>query len=139
MVGQAADRGRWASAQLVRNPAQPRQRTKLNRGTEPVLDSDLRAQPAKVVAGQGEVRDEVVVGDLVRPATQPRELGVGQEPNRHEARYPRRSTPDKSSGPHPGSPPAKGVTLLLGRIGSDAAVTISRITNHPVDDSHIRE
>ena len=35
----------------------------------------------------------LVVVDHVRLATQPRELGVGQEPNRHEARYPRRLTP----------------------------------------------
>ena len=80
LVGQPPDRGRWASAQLIRNPAE-------------------------VVAGQGEVRDQVVVGDLVRPATQPSELSGGQEPTRHEARYPRRSTPDKSGSSQRCAPP----------------------------------
>jgi hypothetical protein len=38
-----------------------------------------------------------VLGDLVRPATQPRELGIGQEPSQHTARYPRSSMPDKAA------------------------------------------
>ena len=54
------------------------------------IGADVRPEPAKVVTGEREEGDQVVVGELVRPATQPRELGIGQKPNRHEARYPRR-------------------------------------------------
>jgi hypothetical protein len=53
--------------------------------------------PKSVVAGEREERDQVVLGDLVRPATQTRELGVGQEPNRHTARYPRSSVRYKTA------------------------------------------
>jgi hypothetical protein len=63
-----------------------------------VVDTDVRAEPAKVVAGQREEGDQVVVGDIVRPAAEPRELSVGQQPNRHDASYPRRSMLDKTDG-----------------------------------------
>jgi hypothetical protein len=86
LVGEAAGRRRWAAIQIIRNPAQPRQRAELNRGTEPVLHPDSRGEPAQVIAGQREIDDQVIFGDLVRPAAQPRELGVGQETNRLEAR-----------------------------------------------------
>src|SRR6185503_19305425 len=93
---EAAHRGGWAAGQVVGYPAKPRQRTELNRGTEPVLHTDFAAQPCSVVAGERKERHQVVIGDLVGPATQPRELGVGQEPNRHAARYPRLPVPDKT-------------------------------------------
>src|SRR6478672_12851694 len=67
---EAAHRGGWAAGQVVGYPAKPRQRTELNRGTEPVLHTDVAAQPCSVVAGEGKERDQVVLGDLVRPATQ---------------------------------------------------------------------
>src|SRR6185312_6132927 len=94
---ETAHRGRRAAGQVVGYPAKPRQRTELNRGTEPVLHTDVAAQPCSVVTGERKERDQVVLGDLARPATQPRELGVGQEPNRHAARYPRSSVPDKTA------------------------------------------
>jgi hypothetical protein len=97
-VGETVYRGRRAAAQIVRDPAQPRQRAELDGRAQSVLDTDVRAEPAKVVAGQREERDQVVVGDIVRPAAEPRELSVGQEPNRHDARYPRRSMLDKTDG-----------------------------------------
>ena len=85
-----------AAGQVIGYPAKPRQRAELNRGTEPVLHADIAAQPSSVVAGERKERDQVMLGDLVRPATQPRELGVGQEPNRHTARYPRSTVLDKT-------------------------------------------
>jgi hypothetical protein len=90
-------RGGRAAGQVVRYPAKPRQRAELNCSTEPVLHTDVAAKPCSVVAGERKERDQVVLGDLVRPATQPGELGVGQEPNRHTARYPRSSVPDKAA------------------------------------------
>jgi hypothetical protein len=60
-------------------------------------NGNSRVNKRQVVAGQREERDQVVLGDPVRPATQPRELDVGQETNRPEARYPRRSRSDKAS------------------------------------------
>jgi len=104
-----ADRPRVKTAgQVIRYPAQPRQRRELNCGAEPVLDTDVGAKPSKVVTSQREERDQVVVGDLVRPATQAREFGVGKKSNRHTARYPRRSMPDKTGGAHRRSPPVRG-------------------------------
>src|SRR5258705_7550518 len=76
--------------------AKPRQCAELNCGTEPVLHTDVAAKPRSVVTGEHKELDQVVLSDLVRPATQPRELGVGQEPNRHTARYPRSSVPGKT-------------------------------------------
>jgi Arc/MetJ family transcription regulator len=66
-------------------------------GSEAVLEADVPAEPGQVVAGQGQERDQVVVGDLPRPASEPRELGVGQEPNRQERRYPRQSILNKTT------------------------------------------
>lgn len=83
----AVDRGRWAGGQVIRYPAEPRQRAELEGGAESVLDSHVRGEPTDVVAGQREVRDQIGVGDLVRPATEPRELGAGQELKRQKARY----------------------------------------------------
>ncbi|MGB8506734.1 hypothetical protein, partial [Mycobacterium sp.] len=36
------------------------------------------------------------LASAISRASQPRELGVGQEPNRHAARYPRLPVPDKT-------------------------------------------
>ena len=94
---ETAHRGGRAAGQVVRYPAKPRQRAELNCGTEPVLHTDVAAQPCSVVAGERKERDQVVLGDLVRPATQPRELGIGQEPSEHTACYPRSSMPDKAA------------------------------------------
>ena len=56
MLGQATHPARAlrARAQIIRNPAQPRQSTQLHRGTEPVLGPHRpsRAKPDQVVAGQ---------------------------------------------------------------------------------------
>ena len=52
----------------------PSRRTRpavLNPGAEPVLDPNVCIEPGHVVAGEREEGDHVVVGDLVRPATQP--------------------------------------------------------------------
>ena len=40
-------------------------------------------QPRQVVAGEREVGDRVLDGDLVRPAAQPGKLGIGQVADRH--------------------------------------------------------
>lgn len=42
-----------------------------------------RAKPAKIVIGQREERDQIVLGDLARPSAEPGEFGIGQKPNRH--------------------------------------------------------
>ncbi len=106
--GQAHKRGRRTARRVVGNPAQPRQRAQLDRGAEPVLVAVESGQPRQVVRGEREERDQVLGGDLIRPAAEPGELGVGQEPNRHEARYPRRSQPDKTTQRSPLGLPVRG-------------------------------
>ena len=107
MLGEA---GRTAASGQGRRSCgiQPSHGRAHNCTAEPVLGPHLRAKPAQVIVGQGEVGDQVFVGDLVRPATQPRELSVGQESNRHEARYPRRSTRYKTGYLNCRRPPARG-------------------------------
>jgi hypothetical protein len=56
----------------------------------------------------------ILGGDLIRPAAEPGELGVGQEPNRHEARYPRRSQPDKTPAAVTARPARKGIAQSNG-------------------------
>jgi hypothetical protein len=77
LPAQTVHRSRRAAGQIIGYPAQPRQRAQLNHGTEPVLHADVAAQPCNLVAGQRKERDQIVLGDLVRPATQPCELDVG--------------------------------------------------------------
>jgi hypothetical protein len=57
----------------------------------------VRAKTANIVVGQREERDQIVVGDLARPSDEPDEFRIGQEPNRHETRYRRPSTPDMTT------------------------------------------
>ena len=96
------DRAAWrgdrprprAGSQVIRYPAEPRQCAELECSSESILDSHVRAEPAEVVVGQREERDQVIVGDTVRPATQPRELGIGQDRTgmRHAIRVDQRRT-----------------------------------------------
>jgi hypothetical protein len=54
---------------------------------ESAVRSRIRGEPAEIIVRQREVDDQVIVGDLVRPAAQRRQLGIGEEADRHEARY----------------------------------------------------
>jgi len=96
-VSEATDRRRRKRGQLVRYPTQQRQRAQLVGSAEAVLIAVVRAKTAKIVVGQREERDQIVVGDLARPSDEPDEFRIGQEPNRHETRYRRPSTPDMTT------------------------------------------
>ena len=82
------------SAPPVSSPATAR--CTLHGSAQAVLEAVVRAEPIQVRIGQREVRDQVVIGNLVRPFAEPGEFGIGQKPNRPEACYRRRLRPDKT-------------------------------------------